>query len=78
MIIQSNAQLLIAQAEAEKSAEIARRNSQTEINKAQYYAELERLKAEEIVTKEIEKHKIELNAQAEAARISTKAQGEAD
>lgn len=78
LIIQSNSQLLIAQAEAEKNAEIARRNSQTEINKAQYYAELERLKAEEIVTKEIEKHKIELDAQAEAARISTKAQGEAD
>ncbi len=77
-IVISNSQYLIAQAEAEKNAEIARRNSQTEINKAQYFAELERLKAEEIVNKEIEKRKIELDAQAEAARISTEAQGQAD
>ena len=78
LIIASNSQLLVAQAEAERNAEIARRNSQAEINKAQYFVELERLKAEEIVSKEIQKHKIELDAQAEAARISTEAQGQAD
>ena len=77
-IVLSNSQLYIAQAEAEKNTEIARKNSQTEINKAQYFAELERLKAQEIVNKEIEKRKIELDAQAEAARISTEAQGQAD
>lgn len=77
-IVVSNSQLLIAEAEAKKNAEIALRNSQTEINKAQYFAELERLNAEQIVMKEIEKKKIELDAQAKALRISTEAQGEAD
>ena len=77
-IILSNSKLLIAEAEARKNAEIAVRNSQTEINKAQYYAELERLNAEQIVLKEIEKKKIELDAQAEAARISTEAKGQAE
>lgn len=77
-IVLSNSQLVIAEAEAKKNAEIALRNSQTEINKAQYFAEMERLKAEELVLKEIEKRKIELDAQAKAARISTEAQGEAD
>lgn len=77
-IVMSNSQLIVAEAEARKNAEIALRNSQTEINKAQYFAELERLKSEEIVSKEIEKRKIELDAEAEAARISTEAQGEAN
>ena len=78
LIVRSNAELLVAQAEAEKKAEIARRESQAEINRAQYLAEQERLKAEEIASKEIEKQKIELDALAEAAKIRTRAQGEAD
>ena len=77
-IVVSNSRLLIAETEAKKNAEIALRNSQTEINKAQYFAELERLNAEQIVLKEIEKKEIELDAQARALRISTEAQGEAD
>lgn len=77
-IVVSNSQFLIAEAEAKKNAEVALRQSQTEINKAQYFAELERLNSEQIVLKEIEKKKIELEAQARALRISTEAQGEAD
>ncbi len=77
-IVISNSELMVKEAQARKSAEIALREAQVEIQKAQYLAELERLKAEEIVKKEIEKHKIELDAQAEAGKISIEAKGHAD
>jgi flotillin len=77
-IVISNSELMVKEAQARKNAEIALREAQVEIQKAQYLAELERLKAEEIVKKEIEKHKIELDAQAEAGKISIEAKGHAD
>lgn len=77
-IVISNSELIVKEAEARKNAEIALREAQAEIQKAQYLAELERLKAEEIVKKEIEKHKVELDAQAEAGKISIEAKGHAD
>jgi len=46
--------------------------------KAQYRAEQERLNAEEVVKKEIEKRKIEISAEAEAERTRREAKGEAD
>jgi flotillin len=49
-----------------------------EIQKAQYLAEQERLNAEEVVQKEIDRRKIVIAAEAEAARIHKVAQGEAD
>ncbi len=77
-IVISNSELVVKEAQARKSAEVALREAQVEIQKAQYLAELERLKAEEIVKKEIEKHKIELDAQAEAGKIIIEAKGHAD
>ncbi|MDD3147242.1 MAG: SPFH domain-containing protein [Candidatus Riflebacteria bacterium] len=77
-IVISNSELMVKEAQARKNAEIALREAQVEIQKAQYLAELERLKAEEIVKKEIEKHKIQLDAQAEAGKISIEAKGHAD
>ncbi|HNX74262.1 MAG TPA: SPFH domain-containing protein [Candidatus Rifleibacterium sp.] len=77
-IVISNSELMVKEAQAHKNAEIALREAQVEIQKAQYLAELERLKAEEIVKREIEKHKIELDAQAEAGKISIEAKGHAD
>ncbi|GAB4266829.1 MAG: flotillin family protein [Candidatus Rifleibacteriota bacterium] len=77
-IVAANATLAVKEAEAKKTAEIALREAQTEIQKAQYKAELERLTAEEIVKKEVEKRKVELAAEAEAAKISIEAKGRAD
>ncbi|PKL51142.1 MAG: flotillin [Candidatus Riflebacteria bacterium HGW-Riflebacteria-2] len=77
-IVISNSELVVKEAEARKKAEIAVREAQVEIQKAQYKAELERLTAEEIVQKEIDKRKIELDAQAEAGKISIEAKGNAD
>ncbi len=77
-IVISNSELMVKEAQARQNAEIALRQAQVEIQKAQYLAELERLKAEEIVKKEIEKRKIELDAQAEAGKISIEAKGNAD
>lgn len=77
-IVAANAALAVKEAEARQSAEIALRGAQTEIQKAQYKAELERLTAEEIVQKEVEKRKIELEAEAEAGKISIEAKGNAD
>lgn len=77
-IVVSNSQLMIKEAEARKNSEVALRHAQVEIQKSQYNAELERLTAEEIVKKEIEKRKIELTAQAEAGKVSIEAQGHAE
>ena len=55
-----------------------RRQATVEIQKAQYLAEQERLNAEEVVQKEIDKRKIEISAEAEAERIRREARGEAD
>ena len=72
------AELAIKQAAALQRGEIAKRQAQVEIQKAQYQAEQERLNAEEIVLKEIEKQKIEIAADAEAEKIRRVAKGEAD
>jgi flotillin len=72
------AELAIKQAAALQRGEIAKREAQVEIQKAQYKAEQERLNAEEIVLEEIEKRKIEIVADAEAERIRRVAKGEAD
>lgn len=76
-IASANATLFVKEAEAKKTSEIALRVAQTEIQKSQYKAELERLTAAEIVQKEIEKRKIELEAEAEAGKTSIEARGRA-
>ncbi len=72
------AELAIKQAAALQRGEIAKRQAQVEIQKAQYQAEQERLNAEEIVLKEVEKRKVEIAADAEAERTRRVARGEAD
>jgi len=74
----SNAILEQKHAEALRITEVARKNAEIEIQKAHYEAELARLKAEEIVGRQIEKEKIEILAQAEASKIRTEAQASAD
>jgi len=77
-IARADADLQIQQAEARQRAEIAKRNAEVEIQKAQYLAEQQRLRAEEVITQEIEKQKIEIAAEAEAERSRRVAKGVAD
>jgi flotillin len=58
--------------------EVARREAEVEIQKAQYKAEQERLNAAEVVRQEIDKKKIEIAAEAEAEKTRREAKGQAD
>ncbi len=77
-IANSNANLAVKEAEAKQRAEVARREAEVQIQKAEYKAELERLNAVEIVQKEVDKRKIEIEAEAQAERTRREAKGEAD
>lgn len=72
-----NAQLLEQEAEAAQRGQIAQQNAYAEINRAKSIAELQRLQAEEIVPKEIERKKIEIAAAADASRQRIEAEGKA-
>jgi len=73
-----NATLATKEASALQRGEVAKRQAEVEIQKAQYMAEQERLNAEEVVVKEVEKRKIEIAAEAEAQKLRKEARGEAD
>jgi flotillin len=73
-----NAELAVRQAEALQRGEVAKRLAEVEIQKAQYKSEIERMTADDIATKEIEKRQIEISAEAEAERIRRTSAGEAD
>lgn len=77
-IADADAVLAVKQAAALQQAEVAKREAQVEIQKAQYLAEQERLNADEVVRKEIEKRKVEIAAEAEAERLRREAKGQAD
>ncbi len=77
-IAAANAALSVRQATATQQSEVARREALAAIQRAQYLAEQERLKAELIVKQEIDKQKIEIAADAEAERIRREAKGHAD
>lgn len=77
-IADANARLAEKQAEAHRLAEVSRRMAEIEIQKTQYRLEQERLRAEEIVRKEMEKTQIEIEAAAEAEKRRLVARGEAD
>ena len=66
------------EAEADRRAEVARRTAETEVQKAQYILEQERMRAEDVVREEIAKTQIEIAAEAEAERARRVARGEAD
>ncbi|HLW72649.1 MAG TPA: SPFH domain-containing protein [Candidatus Babeliales bacterium] len=72
-----NAQLLEQEADATRRGQIAGQNAYAEIYRATSLAELQRLEAEEIVPKEIERRKIEIAAAADAAKKRIEAEGEA-
>jgi len=77
-IANANAELAMKEATALQKGEVAKREAAVEIQKAQYLAEQERLNAAEVVRQEIEKRKIEIDAEAEAERIRRVAKGNAD
>ncbi len=77
-IADAEATLAIKEAEALQKGEVAKRQAEVEIQKAQYLAEQERLNAQEVVRKEIEKRKIEIAAEAEAEKLRREAKGHAD
>lgn len=73
-----DAELAVKEAAALQRGEVARREAQVEIQKAQYRAEQERLNAEEVVRQEINKRKVEIAAEAEAEKTRREAKGQAD
>ena len=77
-IADSNSRYIVRAAEAQRIAEVAKREAEIIIQKAQYKAELERLNAEEIAQKEIDKQKIVIESEAQAEKIRRIAKGEAD
>ncbi len=77
-IAQSNAQLAARQAAADQTSEVARRQAEAAIQKAESEAELARLTAKEVVNKEVERKKIEIHAAALAEQARLAAKGEAD
>ncbi len=77
-IADSNAELDVKKAAALQRGEVAKRQAEVEIQKAQYLSEQERLNAEEVVQKEIDKRKIEISAEAEAEKTRREARGQAD
>ncbi|MBN1765993.1 MAG: hypothetical protein JW860_12090 [Sedimentisphaerales bacterium] len=72
------ATLAVKEAEALQRGEVAKRMAEAEIQKAQYLSEQERLRAKEVVVKEIEKQKIEIAAEAQAEKLRREAKGQAD
>jgi len=77
-IAAANSELAIKEAEAMQRGEVAKRQAQAEVQKAEYHAEQERLNAAEVVKVEIERRKIEIAAEAEAERSRRTAKGRAD
>ena len=74
----SNAELKVIEADAFRKAEVAKRQAEVEIQKAQYAAEKQRLNAAEIAQQEIDKQKLIIEAEAEAEKARQLAKGEAD
>jgi flotillin len=77
-IARTNAELAVQQADAMRRGEVARREAEVEIQKAQYKAEMERLNALEVVRQEVDKRKVEIGAEAEAEKTRIEARGVAD
>ena len=77
-IAQSNAELQVVEAEAYRKAEVAKREAEIIIQKAQYEAAKQRLNAEEIAQQEIDKQKVIIDASAIAEKTREEARGEAD
>ncbi|MBM3887369.1 flotillin family protein [Candidatus Dependentiae bacterium] len=72
-----NADLLERESQASMRGQVAQQQANAEISKAKSHSELARLEAEQIVPKEIEKRKIEIDAAAGAERERIEAEGKA-
>ncbi|MBT29502.1 MAG: flotillin [Thalassobius sp.] len=77
-VAEYNAELAEKTAEAQRRSDVANANALKEILEAQKIAEMAKLEKEQIVQKEIEKRKIELDAEAKAEQIRRVAKGDAD
>ena len=77
-VAEYNAELAEKSAEALRRSEVADAKALKEILDAQKIAELSKLEKEQIVQKEIEKRKLELEAEAKAEQIRRIAKGDAD
>ena len=73
-----NATLAVKQAEALKLGEVAKANAERDVLMAQKEQEEARLKKEELAKQEVEKLRIQVEADAEAERVRRIALGEAD
>jgi flotillin len=73
-----DATLAVKQAEANQRGEVARMEAVAEIQRFKAKAEEERLVAAEIVPRDIDRRKIEIDAAAEAEKVRREAKGEAD
>lgn len=74
----TNASLAEKEAEAARRSQVAEQQAEVEIQKARALAEMQRLEAEEVVPQEINKKKIQIDAEAEAQRNVLIARGEAE
>ena len=77
-IADSNANLAVKQADALKLGEVAKANAERDVLIAQKEREEARLKKEELARQEVEKLKIQVEADAEAEKLRRIANGEAD
>lgn len=77
-IAEYNAQLAVKQADAFREGEVAKANAQRDVLLAQKEQEEAKLKKEELARQEVEKLKIQVEADAEAERLRRIANGEAD
>ena len=77
-IAEANAELDIKKAAALQQGEVAKREAEIQIQKVQYQAEQERLRAKEVVQEEIDRQKVEISAAAWAEKLRLEAQGQAD
>ncbi len=77
-IAQYNADLSVKEADAQQRGEVAQQQAKVKIEIARAEAEEKRLTAEEVVPREIDKRKVEVDAEAEAQRRRFVAAGEAD
>jgi flotillin len=77
-IASSNADLEVQKATALQRAEIALKEAQKAIQAAEYEKRMAQLRAEEVAQQEIDKTKLEIEAEANAERIRREAKGRAD
>jgi flotillin len=77
-IARSNAELEVQKAAALQRAEVALREAQKAIEAAEYERRMAQLRAEEVAQQEIDKTKVEIEAEATAERIRREAKGHAD